>query len=161
MPEFLFYAHQHRHCQVCVFSCQHICSVANLLVQIHCSFMYTPINEPERFIDLPQFISYINISVYFKRGMVSSFWHTNVNLLKKWFQTDPFVFDSFASFLNRNQSCIKPFFNSFTTMYHVCCWSCRCISWLGIDHCEIFRYYRLRPFTNQSLMKSLKRKMVQ
>ncbi len=98
------------------FLCQHICNVANLLVPIHCSLMYTPKNEPEIVIDLSQMISYINIS---RRAMVSSSCHTNVNLLK--YFTQIFVFDQ--------ESDLQSLFNS---MMYVCCWWSCYYSCLGI-----------------------------
>lgn len=122
------------------FLCQHICNVANLLVPIHCSLMYTPKNEPEIVIDLSQMISYINIS---RRAMVSSSCHTNVNLLKL-FHTDLCFWPGIRF--------TKPFLlHDVPRLLLV-----ELLLFLFRHHCEIFRYYRLRPFTNQSLMESVK-----
>lgn len=117
MPELLFLRTSAPTLPGLCFLCQHICSVANLLVPSHCSLMYTPINEPQRFIDLSQMISYINIS------RETWFLHLDIRMwtCSNYF-TQIFVFDQ--------ESDLQSLFNSM--MYHVCCWWSCYIFCLGI-----------------------------
>lgn len=121
-------------------SCQHICSVANLSVQnslfshVHSDKWTTEIYWP-----------FTDVSIYFKRAIISSSWHTNVNLLKS-YHTDAFVCWRFSSTGIKMAETGPPWCTTFAT------WSFY-TSFLAIDYCEIFRYYRLKPFANQSSVK--------